>query len=337
MTQALLPLSQSIPLAVAAIRSAETIVMACHVNPDGDALGSMVGLALGLAPLGKTLTLLSADGVPEMYRFLPGVDLIQTTSNTESFDLAIVLDSGDLERVGSSVLPVVGRARRMIDIDHHSSGTFGDIVVLESVAASTCEIVYDVLLQLGVPLTPEIATCLFTGVITDTGSFRFQNVTPSTFRIAANLIEHGAPPAYVSERVFDNRSLAATRLLGAALNSLHYTEDERIVWATITAADFIRCGASDADTEGIVNFARGVRGADVGMLLREVGDGSVRISLRSQDTVNVANVAKEFGGGGHRMAAGCTLPPPLAQAESRIVEAVRRALDHAGGPPVTDG
>lgn len=324
-TDGVMPLAHSIPLASQAIREARSIVMACHVNPDGDALGSMLGLALALEPLGKDLTIISADGIPEIYRFLPRVDLVRTTSDTEAFDLAIVLDSGDLKRVGAETVPIVRRAAKMIDIDHHASGVFGDIAVLATSSASTSEIVYDLLIHMGLPITPEIAICLFTGVITDTGSFRFQNVTPPTFRIAADLIEYGAPPAFVSENVFDNRSLAATRLLGAALSTLRYTPDEKVIWAVVKNEDFERFGGTDQDTEGIVNFVRGVRGADVGVLFRELPDGSVRTSLRSREHVNVAEIAQQFGGGGHKMAAGCTLPGPLAAAERTLIEAVVKA------------
>jgi len=322
-----LPLTQSIPMAARAIHEAKSIVMACHVNPDGDALGSMLGLALALRPLGKDLTVISADGIPEIYRFMPGLDLVQTTSDRDTFDLAVVLDSGDLARVGKQIVPIVQRASKMIDIDHHASGVFGDIHVLATSSASTSEIVYDLLVHMDLPITPEIATCLFTGVITDTGSFRFQNVTPPTFRIAADLIEYGAPPSHISENVFDNRSLAATQLLGAALSNIRYTPDEKIIWAVVKNEDFVRFGATDQDTEGIVNFVRGVRGADVGILFREVADGSVRISLRSREHVNVAEIAKQFGGGGHKMASGCSMPPPLADAEKAVVDAVVKWIE----------
>jgi bifunctional oligoribonuclease and PAP phosphatase NrnA len=321
------PLAQSILLAVDAIRAANTIVTACHVNPDGDALGSMLGLALGLAVMGKSLTILSADGVPDIYRFLPGVDAVRTSTNIPGFDLAIVLDSGDLSRVGATVVPAIRRARRLIDIDHHTTGAFGDIQVLAATSASTAEIVYELLIALDLEITADIATCLFTGIITDTGSFRFHNVTPGTFRIAAHLIEDGAPPATISENVFDNRSLAATQILGAALSSLGHSADGRIVWATITNDDFVRFHATDEDTEGVVNFARYVRGAHVGVLFREMPDGSARISLRSRESVNVGVIAQEFGGGGHRMAAGCTMPAPLAEAQRKIIDAVERGMD----------
>lgn len=329
------PLAVTIPQAAAAIQAAQDIVLACHVNPDGDALGSMLGLALSLIPLGKNLTVLSQDGVPEIYRFLPGAHLVRTTTETATFDLALVLDSGDLSRVGSRVQPLIARARRVADIDHHSvAGAFGDIRVLDPRAASTSEIVYALLQAMGLPFTPEVATCLFTGVITDTGSFRFQNVTPNTFRVAADLLEAGAPPAHVSENVFENRTFAATRLLGHALSSLTQTADGRIIWARITSRDFSEIGATDEDTEGVVNYVRGVRGADVGVLFREMAASAgevpkIRVSLRSRETVNVAVIAQTFGGGGHRMAAGCTLTLPLPDAERAVVDAVRAALPTA--------
>ncbi len=326
------PLTLTIPQAVEAIREAQDIVLACHVNPDGDALGSMLGLALSLLPLGKRLTILSQDGVPDIYKFLPGTHLVQTTTDTPRFDLALVLDSGDLSRVGSRVQPLIARAGRVVDIDHHAvAGAFGDIRVLDPRAASTSEIVYALLQAMNLPVSPEVATCLFTGVITDTGSFRFQNVTPNTFRVAADLLEAGAPPAHVSENVFENRTFAATQLLGHALSSLGQTPDGRIVWAHITAQDFALLGATDEDTEGVVNYVRGVRGADVGILFREMAappgeTPKIRISLRSRETVNVALIAQSFGGGGHRMAAGCTLALPLPETERAVVEAVRAAL-----------
>ena len=316
-------LTQPLADAAAAIHQSRTIVIACHVNPDGDALGSLLGLALALLPLGKTLTCLSEDGVPDILKFLPSADRVQRTTNITDFDLALVVDSGDLPRVGRTVQPIISRARQVVDIDHHvTTGAFGDIRVLDARAASTAEIVYALLQTLQAPITPEIATCLFTGIITDTGSFRFQNVTPNTLRVAAALLEAGAPPAFISEHVFENRTFAATRLLGHALSSLRQTPDG-IVWASITASDFAEIGATDQDTEGIVSYVRGVRDAEVGILFREMAGGGIRVSLRSRETVNVAAVAEKFGGGGHRMASGCTVPLPLAEAEQAVVDAVQ--------------
>ena len=319
-------LAQPLADAVAAIHRSQTIVMACHVNPDGDALGSLLGLALALILLGKEVVCLSEDGVPEILKFLPGAELIRQTTDLPAFDLALVVDSGDLPRVGKTIQPMIGRAKQVVDIDHHAAtGAFGDIRVLNTRAASTAEIVYALLLALQTPITPEIATCLFTGIITDTGSFRFQNVTPNTLQVAAALLEAGAPPAFISENVFENRTFAATRLLGHALSSLRQSPDGRIVWAHITAKDFAELGATDQDTEGIVSYVRGVRDAEVGILFREMAQGGIRVSLRSRETVNVAEIAEKFGGGGHRMASGCTVNLPLAEAEIAVVEAVLKA------------
>lgn len=328
---ALPPLSVTLPQAADAIQRAQTIVMACHVSPDGDALGSMLGLALALAPMGKSLTLLAQDGVPAIYQFLPQKHLIQSSTECAHFDLALVLDCGDLARVGDRVMPMIARAKIVVDIDHHAvAGAFGDIQVLDTQVASTSEIVYALLQTLGLPLTSQIATCLFTGVTTDTGSFRYQNVSPRTLRVAADLVEAGARPADISEQVFENKTFAATRLLGHALSSLSETEGRRIVWAHITAQDFLALQAADEDTEGIVGPVRGVRGADVGILFREMpapdGKPSIRISLRSRPGINVALVAQQFGGGGHALAAGCTVALPLADAEGVVVDAVRRVL-----------
>jgi len=320
-------LTQPLLETVVAIGESRSIVLACHVNPDGDALGSMLGLALALIPLGKDLVCLSQDGVPDILRFLPGVERIATATDVPAFDLALVVDSGELARVGETVQPLVARARRIVDIDHHvTAGAFGDIRVLDAHAASTAEIVYALLQTLDVPITSDIATCLFTGIITDTGSFRFQNVTPNTLRVAAKLLEAGAPPAHISENVFDNRTFAATRLLGLALSALSQTPDGQVVWTHITAQNFRTLGATDQDTEGVVNYVRGVRGAEVGILFREMEGGSIRVSLRARESVNVAEVAARFGGGGHRMASGCTLDVPLAEAEQAVVSAVQQAL-----------
>lgn len=320
-------LAQPLSDAAAAIKESQSIVLGCHVNPDGDALGSMLGLALALVPLGKELFCLSQDGVPDILRFLPGTERVVQTTDVPAFDLALVVDSGELARVGDTIKPLIARARRIVDIDHHvTAGAFGDIRVLDAHAASTAEIVYALLQTLEVPITPEIATCLFTGIITDTGSFRFQNVTPNTLRVAAKLLEAGAPPAHISENVFENRTFAATRLLGQALSALAQTPDGKIIWTHITLQDFQALGATDQDTEGVVNYVRGVRGAEVGILFREMSASNIRVSLRARESVNVAEIAARFGGGGHRMASGCTLDMPLAEAEQAVVAAVQAAL-----------
>jgi phosphoesterase RecJ-like protein len=321
--------SSQLESAVAAIESAKTIVMACHINPDGDALGSLIGLGLAIRQRypEKSVTILSRDGVPEILRFLPGIELVKTHTDQTGHDLAIVLDSGDLKRVGDQVIPTISSAKLQMDIDHHvGEGAFGSIRLLDSTAAATSEIVYDLIHALGVDITTDIACCLLTGVITDTGSFRYMNVTPRTLRIAASLIEAGASPSLIAERVFDNKSFAATHLTGLALSTLDHTPDGRICWAHVHHEDFVKTGATDEDTEGLINFVRAVRGNEIALLFREIRVGMIRISLRCSDGHDVAKIANQFDGGGHKMAAGCSYPGSAQAAQEALVAACIAAL-----------
>jgi phosphoesterase RecJ-like protein len=310
------------------IERVDSIVLACHVNPDGDALGSMLGLAHGLRILGKEITVLSQDGVPDIYTFLPGCDAVQSRlPETVSFPLAIVLDSGDISRIGPDVLTIINRSDKIIDVDHHISGDgFGDIRVIDSTAASTAEIVFEFLKFLNVDIAEPIATCLFTGLITDTGSFRFQNTTGKTFRTGAELVDAGAKPSEIAEIVFDNRTLPATLVLGRALTSLQSAANGRVIWVKLTHADFVATGARDEDTEGIVNYARGVRGAEVGVFFREAVPGKIRISLRSHEGLDVSKVAGQYNGGGHRMASGCSFTGTLEDAERAVIQTILSQL-----------
>ena len=318
---------EPIEAALAAIGEARNILLVCHINPDGDTLGSMIALALGLeGHPDKAVTLLSADGVPAVYDFLPLVDRVLTTTERRDFDLAIVLDAGDLTRVGRA-RAAAESAPRLIDIDHHvTANAFGDIRLLDGTAAATGEIVYDLLAALGAPLTLPIAEALLCALLTDTGSFRFLNVTPRTLHIAANLVAAGASPDRIAEQVFENKPFAAQKLLGRALDALQLSPDGRIAWTHLTQADFSALGGTDEDTEGVVSAVRAVRGVDAALFLREMPSGRLRVSLRSRDPFDVSKVAQHFGGGGHRLASGCTLDGPLEEAEARLIAEVERQL-----------
>lgn len=319
--------------AVAALRAANDIVLASHINPDGDTLGSMIALGLGLLSLGKKVTMLSADGIPSTLGFLPGAELVQTRTDRRDFDLAIGLDAGDLSRVGVSG-DALQSAPLLIDIDHHvTAGQFGQIRLLDSTAAATAEIIYDVLLSLGVALNLPIATNLLCALLTDTGSFRYRNVTPRTMALGGEMIRLGASPDPIAECVFENKPFAGQKLLGRALESLQRSPDGRIVWAHVTQADFADFAATDEMTEGIVGAVRSVQGSDVALFLREMPTGKLRVSLRSRDPIDVSKVAAEFGGGGHRLASGCTLDGPLADAEAMLVAAVTRHIAGMPSPP----
>jgi phosphoesterase RecJ-like protein len=325
--------TRSYKRAVQALCAAERIVIASHVNPDGDALGSILALAHALRALGKDVVPISTDGVPDIYSWLPGADWVQTSTDRRDFDVAVICDAGTLERTGRSQLATLQCAPVMIDIDHHvADGPFGDIRIVDDRAAATAELIHSLIRTLGVAvgrdlMTRQIADCLMTGLITDTGSFRFMNVTPHTFYLAARLQRHGALPAAIAELVFENRSFASLKLLGRALASLQTTADGRVAWAVVTAGDFADLAASDAETEGNVNQVRSVRGAHVGVLFREVPGRNVRISLRAREGADVNRIAAVFGGGGHRLAAGCSLEPPVEAAVTAVIAECVRQLN----------
>jgi phosphoesterase RecJ-like protein len=326
-------MSKQIKEAVRALCGAQRIVLAGHVNPDGDTLGCILALAHVLKELGKEVDVLSADGVPDIYRWMPGAPWVQTETERRDYEVGVVCDAGALDRVGSSVRTVMEAVPCLIDIDHHvADGPFGHIQILDATAAATAELIWQVLRVLqtatGRPLaTRPVAICLMTGLITDTGSFRFMNVTPSTFELAARLERLGALPAPIAELVFETRTYASVKLLGRALASLQVTPDGRVAWGHVTAQDFADLDAVDAETEGIVNHMRAVTGVQVGILFREVPGKKVRVSLRARDGSDVNKIAHVFGGGGHKLAAGCSLEPPLADVEEIVVGETVRQLN----------
>ncbi|HLI48525.1 MAG TPA: bifunctional oligoribonuclease/PAP phosphatase NrnA [Chthonomonas sp.] len=325
-------------LAVArALCSTERVVLAAHVNPDGDTLGCTLALMHALKALGKAVVLLSADGVPSIYTWMPGADVVQTSTERRDFDVAVVCDAGRIDRVGS-VQEIVLSAPLVVDVDHHlADGVFGNLLFVDANAAAACELGWELVLALekvsGKRLANrEIAECLLTGIITDTGSFQFPSVTPRTFTIAAKLQRLGAVPSRINELVFENRSRESVELLGRALSTLQISPDGKVAWVHVTAKDYEEFNAVDADTEGIVNHVRSIQGVLIGILFREIPGKKVRVSLRAREGADVHRIAQVFGGGGHRLAAGCSLPPPLEKAEQLVVaEAIRQLNEQFGG------
>jgi phosphoesterase RecJ-like protein len=321
------PLSQ----AAAAVRRSSRILIACHVRPDGDALGSLLALGKGCKSLGKQVTMVSPDGVPPAYHFLPSWEEIRTDA-TGGFDLAISVDADGSARLGSAEPAVLG-APFVIDLDHHvGPRPFGDLAIVDSGAAATGELVLALLDELVIEVTEEMARCLMAAILTDTGSFRFSNVTPRTMRLAARLIEAGASPGPIYEAVYERKPVAALRIAGRALADLESEAEGELVWAALSLADFAAAGATEEDTDGIVGTLQSTAGARVAILFREEPGGEVRVSLRSRDGTNMARVAQLFGGGGHQAAAGCTLPGPLHEARRRVVQAALRELARTRKP-----
>ena len=310
------------------IREAESVLVFYHVSPDGDCIGSTLGMVHGLRKLGKRVHGVKVDPIPRIYDFMPGLDsfLVPWDEVEGEWDLALVLDCGDEERVGAAQ-PVVHKAKRSVNIDHHITNTaFGDFHYLDFTAAATGELVYLILRELGVTFDFNVATCLYGAIAADTGGFKYDNSAPRTFRIAADLVEAGARPYEVASSIWENETMARLALLSQALSTLQVDPGGQVAWISVTREMLERTGASDEDVEGLVNYARKVTGVEVGLLFREAPDGKIRVGLRSRNTVDVGAIAKSFGGGGHARAAGCGLATDIEQARIKVLSAVRAVI-----------
>lgn len=320
--------------AAAMLAGARRILLFLHVSPDGDSIGSSLAVCRALRVLGKEAWCVGVDPVPRIYEFLPGTrELFLPWQQVEGeWDLGVFLDCGDRHRVGAAE-PLLDRCRATLNIDHHASNSlYGDYNWIDYRAAAVGEMAYGLIRELGVPVDPEMAVCLYTALVTDTGSFRYESTTPETHRVAAALIEHGARPYQVTEAIYENESPERTRLLGLCLSTLQFHAGGRIATLRVSRSLLAQAGAAPEDVDGLVNYARSVTGVEVGLLFRETEDGHVRVNLRSRGQVNVAEIASGFGGGGHPRAAGCTLSGSLAEAEARVVAATAARLTGGAGP-----
>lgn len=299
------------------VRSHERFAITSHARPDGDAIGSELGLALALRSLGKVADVFNADPHPRAYSSFPGAADISVVSSIEgAYDAVFVLECNDLERPNLKNLD----RYRIINIDHHpNTAAFGALNWVDSTAAAVGEMIYDLVTGLGIPLSPEVSTNLFVAISTDTGSFQFSNTSARTFNIAGDLVAHGADPGKISEVLYMNEPASKIRLLGDVLDTLEVHSSGRIAWVHLTRDMLRRNGASENETEGIVNLTLSIEGVVVAAFFRELPSGDIRISLRSKDHYDVGSVAESFGGGGHKNAAGLTLPGAFEEARSRLI------------------
>ena len=302
-----------------AIQDARNILVTAHARPDGDAVGSVLACSMMLDQLGKQVTMAFSDRVPLIYRWLPCAQSIQHRQRVEGdFDLVILLECDCIERSRLQGL----EGRRLINIDHHTSGrNFAHLNWIDTSACAVAEQVFTLACAAGVCITPEMATCLYMAVLTDTGSFCYEGTDAHTFSLARELVRLGAVPAHIAQDVYFSNPMSKMLLLGAALTNLR--RDGRVAWLWVTTADMERSKAAEEDCEGIVNYAIGIAGVDVAVFLRELPDHRVRLSLRSKGAVNVAAIAESFDGGGHENASGCTLPGPLPVASEAILTRLR--------------
>jgi phosphoesterase RecJ-like protein len=297
-----------------------------HVHPDGDVLGTLLGLGLGLECQGWSVTYAGPHPVPDVLAFLPGAVRWQTwRAPPHRFDVVVLTDCPNPERTEGLLDAARSPSGHVLNIDHHPDNRrFGTVDWIDPGAAATGEMVFDLMRALGHRLTPEMAQNLFTAIHTDTGSFRYSNTTPRTFRIAAELTAAGADPAIVSDRLYQRRSPDALATLGLVLRRVRVSEDGLIAWLTVPRG---LCSDAFLAAEDLVTYPRSIDGVEVALLLREEGDGLVKASLRGKGKVPVNRIARQFGGGGHENAAGCTLRGSLDDATTAMLDAVRRALE----------
>lgn len=309
------------------IKKAQTIVVLTHESPDGDAVSSSLSVMHAISQLGKEADVI----IPEYskdFKFLPGSEKILQQGNHEKYDLAISVDCTDLKRlVGAK--EYFETAKTTIEIDHHSvNAMFADFNYVDPVAPSCCQVLIAMFEYYGVEITKDLATCILTGIITDTGGFQWGGVTPETFEFAAELIRKGAKIKEICRIALRKKSKAHCELEKLVYNRMEYFEDGKIALAYLTLDDYNNLNTEMGDDEGLVEMLRDIEGVEVAVLLKEKeGANGFKASLRSHETINVSDIALLLGGGGHRGAAGCFISGTVEQTKNKIINAIKHELD----------
>lgn len=315
------------------IKNSQDIIILPHISTDGDALGSSFALALALKKIGKSVEVYLEEEIPQIYDFLPKHDTVviypdeyDKERRITSIETVIALDTGDLDRLGKRI-DILNNARFHINIDHHPTNTnFAQLNYVNSKASATCEIVYELINDLGIELDNEIALCLYTGILTDTGGFKYNNTTSLTHLIVSKLISYDIDITDISYKIFDALSVGKLKLIGNAINSIELHEDGKIAIITVTKKMIADSAAIEEDTEGVINYARNIKGVEIAALFKEKAESETKVSLRSKSYANVAEVASKHNGGGHKNAAGCTINANPEDAKKLIFDDLINAL-----------
>lgn len=316
--------------AIAVLEKGRKFLVVSHISPEGDAIGSLLGMALALRSLGKDVTAYLEDPVPDLFKFLPGAEtVVHNLEGAGSFDATFAVDCGQKERLGKGFVNLK-EPGMIVNIDHHATNdSFGDVNVIVPDASAAGELVYDFCKAASIPVTREIAVNLYVAIHTDTGSFHYSSSTPESFIKAGELVRLGAEPWEITRRVYENHPARKFKLLGLVLPTLDIINLEggsKIATLLVTLDMFKDSGAEKDLADGFVNYARGIEGVEVGVLFREAGKLEYKVSLRSKGGADVAEIAMSFGGGGHRNAAGFTLKGTLDEVRAKVIEAVKGEL-----------
>ncbi len=294
-----------------------------HVHPDGDTLSSSLGLGLILQKLNKSFSLVNQDPLPLKFSYLP---LFQSVRSVEEIAVkyanVITVDVADQSRAGEISSLLIDDVQ-LLNIDHHPTNDhFGQVNLVFPDAAATAEVIFYLAVELNVPLDKEIATCIYTGLLTDTGGFRYSNTSSSVLRIASELLEYGISPGDIAEMALETITESHIKLLNIALNRLEIIEHGNVAWTTLNHQELSR-GSDAEDSEGIVNYCRNIEGVEIGIFFKETSLGEVKVSLRSKKRLDVGAIAKDFGGGGHKRAAGYTFYGTIEAAKTNLIEKIR--------------
>ncbi len=312
------------PEAVArCIREAQTIAVASHVNPDGDTIGSATAMRLILQAMGKDVTLFCDGKIPDQLSFLPGHDQFRKPEGNEGpFDLMLAVDVSDIRRLGSCA-ELMGKSRHTAQIDHHPTNPlFAEVNSVDGSAPANCILIRELMNNLGVPMTRDIAICLYTGISTDTGNFSFGSTNAETFRTMSELMEYELPLAQLNRILFRVKSREQAKLLGKALESMAFRGNGKIAVMKLTRADFQACGALSEHADTIVNYGLDTDGTEMALLAREAENGQIKFSLRAREPFTVNDIAGKFSGGGHPQASGITMNGTLDECTERVLKAM---------------
>lgn len=304
-----------------------------HVRPDGDAIGSQIALGFSLMEMGKTVYLINEDGVPENLTFLSGTEhFTQPTDKPLDIDVAIALDTATKQRLGDGCLHAASHAKLWINIDHHiSNPRYGDINLIDAASPATGEIIHELISSLGMPLPAASRDAIYVAISTDTGSFQYPSTTARTYRIAADLIDHGLDVGSINSKTYDELPFRRVQLMRELLHSLELSEDGRVAHWELHEKARVELGLRPEDSEGLIDIIRSIRGVQLAVFLEDLPDGKVRVSMRSKDKrIDVCKIATAFGGGGHSLAAGIRMPGPIDDAKTALLNEIHRHFVAAG-------
>jgi len=314
------------------LRHHQSFVLLSHVRPDGDAIGSQIGLGFALLAAGKSVRLFNEDGLPESLAFLRGAERIEVPpTEPVTADVVIALDTATKPRLGERCLQAVSNVKLWLNIDHHISNPhYGELNLIDATSPATGEILYELILALGLPLPDESRDALYVAVSTDTGSFQYPSTTAKTYDMAADLIRRGLDVGTLNSNTYDNHPFRRLELLRALLSTLELSPDGLVAHWTLREATRRELALSAEDSEGLIDVIRAIRGVQVAVFFEELPDGKSRVSMRSKDRrYDVCRIATEFGGGGHSLAAGLRMHAAIDDTKARVLDAIQRRIREA--------